>query len=82
LDVHAYDPRTVKAALTGSGSSGKVQIQHMVQRVLRLAAPLEPDDVADAAAIALTHSRMGRLGGLKVVERIGGTRPRGAGAMP
>ncbi|MBI5883036.1 MAG: crossover junction endodeoxyribonuclease RuvC [Elusimicrobia bacterium] len=74
LDVHAYDPRTVKAGLTGSGASGKAQVQRMVQRVLRLAQPLTPDDVADAAAIALCHSRMGRLGGLKVVDRIGGSR--------
>ncbi|MBI5624839.1 MAG: crossover junction endodeoxyribonuclease RuvC [Elusimicrobia bacterium] len=81
LEVHPYDPRTVKASLTGSGASGKAQVQRMVQRVLRLAEPLSPDDVADAAAIALCHARMGRLGGLKVVDRIGGGRsPRGDAA--
>ncbi|MBI4678457.1 MAG: crossover junction endodeoxyribonuclease RuvC [Elusimicrobia bacterium] len=72
VSVCAYDPRTVKASLTGSGASGKAQVQRMVQRLLKLAQPLTPDDVADAAAIALCHSKMSRLGGLKVVDRIGG----------
>ncbi|MBI5211727.1 MAG: crossover junction endodeoxyribonuclease RuvC [Elusimicrobia bacterium] len=73
--VAEYDPRTVKAALTGSGASGKLQMQKMVQRLLGLAEPLRPDDVADAAAVALCHGRMGRVGGLRVVDRIGAGHP-------
>lgn len=67
-----YNPKTVKAALTGSGSASKAQMQRMVQTVLGLAEKLTPDDVADAAAIALCHVRAGRGGGLRVIARLGG----------
>lgn len=57
LEVTEYSPPTIKAAVTGSGTAQKAQMQRMVQVLLNLAAPLSPDDVADAAAIALTHIR-------------------------
>lgn len=46
-------PKTVKKALTGSGSAGKAQIQRAVQAELKLAEPPEPHDIADAMAIGL-----------------------------
>jgi len=52
--VH-YAPRQVKRLLTGSGKAAKEQVQLAVQRELALAEILEPNDVADAAAIALCH---------------------------
>ncbi len=67
-----YNPKTVKAALTGSGKAPKAQMQKMVQVVLGLEKKLTPDDVADAAAIALCHVRAGRTGGMQVLDRIGG----------
>lgn len=50
-----YTPLQVKMALTGYGRADKNQIQQMVKSILKLPAILKPDDVADAAAIALTH---------------------------
>jgi len=71
VPISEYNPRQVKSSLTGSGAADKPQMQKMVQRLLGLERPLRPDDVADAAAIALCHLRSGRLRGLKVLERIG-----------
>lgn len=73
-EVREYNPRTVKLALTGSGSAQKAQMQHVVQKVLGLAERLRPDDVADAAAIALCHLRSLRVSRLKVLDRFGGKR--------
>jgi crossover junction endodeoxyribonuclease RuvC len=52
--VH-YTPTQVKRLLTGSGRAAKEQIQLAVQRELGLAEILEPNDVADACAVALCH---------------------------
>lgn len=73
--VHEYNPRTVKSALTGSGTAQKAQMQLMVQKALKLAAPLRPNDVADAAAIAICHMRTGRVKGLKVLDAWGKKKP-------
>lgn len=72
--LREYNPKTVKAALTGSGKAPKAQMQKMVQTVLGLKKKLTPDDVADAAAIALCHIRAGRAGGMRVLGRIGGAK--------
>ncbi len=54
-DVAQYSPNEVKLAVTGDGAADKVQVQRMVQTLLRLAAPPTPADAADAAALALCH---------------------------
>lgn len=74
LMISQYNPRTVKLTLTGSGSALKPQIQRLVQSALRLPDILRPDDVADAAAIALCHVRSNRYKKLRVLDRIGGRR--------
>lgn len=61
LPVFVYNPRTIKSTLTGNGNALKPQMQKMVQLTLGLASPPEPDDVADAIAIALCHIRRGFL---------------------
>ena len=71
LPISEYNPRTVKLTLTGSGSADKPQMQRVLQKALNLAAILKPDDVADAAAIALCHIRSNRYKKLKVLERFG-----------
>lgn len=48
-----YTPAQVKKLLTGSGRASKAQIQGAVQAELRLKKVLEPNDVADASAVAL-----------------------------
>lgn len=55
LPVVEYNPRAVKMAMTGFGSATKSQMQSMVQRYFRLKDLPEPDDAADALAIALCH---------------------------
>ena len=52
--VH-YAPTRIKRLLTGSGRADKTQIQRAIQRELRLSKLLEPNDVADASAVALCH---------------------------
>ncbi len=72
--VHEYNPKTVKLTLTGSGRAEKAQMQTVVQKALGLLEKLRPDDVADAAAIALCHLRTGRMNGLRVLDSWGGSR--------
>ena len=55
IPIVEYTPLQVKMALTGYGRADKNQIQQMVKTIFKLPKILSPDDVADAAAIALTH---------------------------
>ena len=61
LPVFEYTPKQVKLALTGSGAAEKTQIQNMVQRLLGLTQLPQPDDAADALAIALCHAQISPL---------------------
>ena len=56
VPLFTYYPIQVKHALLGYGRSSKAQTQRMVQRTLGLAKPPQPDDVADALALALCHA--------------------------
>lgn len=53
VPVIHFTPTQVKKLLTGSGKASKEQIQHAIRHELHLEDVLEPNDVADAAAIAL-----------------------------
>ena len=55
IPIAEYNPSQVKIAITGYGNSEKGQLSRMVKQILALPKTLTPDDVADAAAIALTH---------------------------
>ena len=55
LPVIHYTPTQIKKLLTGNGQANKEQMQHAVQHELRLKKLLEPNDVADASAVALCH---------------------------
>jgi crossover junction endodeoxyribonuclease RuvC len=48
-----YTPAQIKRLLTGNGRASKEQIQRAVSRELGLETLLEPNDVADASAVAL-----------------------------
>lgn len=52
--IYEIAPTQVKQALTSSGAADKKQVQFMVQQILKLKEIPEPDDAADALAIALT----------------------------
>ena len=55
LAVAEYAPLAIKSAVVGYGRAEKSQVQHMVAVLLKLEAPPEPPDVADALAIAICH---------------------------
>jgi crossover junction endodeoxyribonuclease RuvC len=55
ISVAEFTPATVKKTVVGSGGAAKGQVGFMVQKLLRLAAPPEPDDAADGIALALTY---------------------------
>jgi crossover junction endodeoxyribonuclease RuvC len=55
LAVAEYAPLSIKSAVVGYGRADKEQVQHMITRLLNLAAPPESPDAADALAIAICH---------------------------
>lgn len=57
IRVFAYGATHVKRYLTGNGRAGKVQVQRAIQSLFGLPAPPEPNDVADAIAIAYCCGR-------------------------
>ncbi|WP_416236580.1 crossover junction endodeoxyribonuclease RuvC [Thermomicrobium sp. 4228-Ro] len=61
LPVVEYTPAQVKQAIGGYGRAGKRQIQEMVRLLLGLPEVPQPDDAADALAIALCHVQHSRL---------------------
>lgn len=73
LPAATHTPSEVKAAVTGYGSADKRQVQAMIARILRLDAPPQPADAADALAIALCHAwrRDGAVSG----STVGGLTP-------
>ena len=63
LPIFEYTPLQVKQAITGYGRASKGQVQQMVRVLLGLAAIPEPDDAADALAIAICHVNSNSLPG-------------------
>jgi len=55
LLVAEYAPLSIKSAVVGYGKAEKSQVQHMVTTLLRLSAPPQSPDAADALAIAICH---------------------------
>jgi crossover junction endodeoxyribonuclease RuvC len=56
LPVFEYKPAAVKQAVAGYGGADKKQMQEMVRMTLSLATIPQPDDAADAVAIAICHA--------------------------
>lgn len=56
LPLAEYTPNEVKQSVSGSGRADKKQVQTMVQLLLGLSEIPEPDDAADALAVALCHA--------------------------
>ena len=53
LDIYEFTPLQIKQALVGYGRADKKQIQHMVKVILNLKQIPQPDDAADAVAVAI-----------------------------
>lgn len=56
LSIFEYTPLQVKIAVTGYGKAPKIQVQRMVKSLLNLEELPQPDDAADALAIAMCHA--------------------------
>ncbi len=55
IPTHEYTPAQVKLRVASYGASSKEQIQEMVRLQLGLAETPQPNDAADALAVALCH---------------------------
>jgi crossover junction endodeoxyribonuclease RuvC len=55
VPVAEYTPLEVKQAIVGYGGADKGQVQQMVRALLDLPGIPQPDDAADALAIAICH---------------------------
>jgi len=57
-----YPSTRIKKVVTGNGHASKIQVQRMVQNILRLKAAPEPNDVSDALAMAICYCYVERGG--------------------
>ncbi|MDH5506241.1 MAG: crossover junction endodeoxyribonuclease RuvC [Anaerolineae bacterium] len=55
VEAGEYSPSEVKQAVTGYGAADKRQVQQMVRTLLHLDEIPQPDDAADALAVAICH---------------------------
>jgi crossover junction endodeoxyribonuclease RuvC len=55
LSISEYSPLVIKQAVAGYGGADKLQVQNMVRVLLNLPKIPQPDDAADALAIAICH---------------------------
>lgn len=58
VTVAEYAPSEVKHAIVGYGKADKRQIQEMVKIMLGLESLPQPDDAADALAVAICHAQV------------------------
>jgi crossover junction endodeoxyribonuclease RuvC len=79
ISIVEYSPLAIKSAVTGYGRAEKSQVQMMVEKLLRLAAPPEPLDASDALAVAICHihtsatqTRMQKAASAVMTTRLGG----------
>ncbi len=52
-----YTPLQVKKALTGNGKADKSQVAFMVKKLLGIKGEINPLDITDAIAVAITHAQ-------------------------
>ncbi len=55
IKIGEYTPMEIKQAVAGYGGADKNQVQQMVKAILELDAIPQPDDAADALAVAICH---------------------------
>ena len=64
--IAEYTPLQVKQAVVGYGKADKKQVQYMVKAILGLSKTPQPDDAADALAIAICHANSLHNGSPKI----------------
>jgi len=57
IPTHEYTPAQIKQSVTSYGASSKAQVQEMVRLQLNLKEVPQPNDAADALAVAICHLR-------------------------
>ena len=65
VSVAEYSPNEIKQAVAGYGGAEKMQVQMMVQALLDLEEIPQPDDAADALAVAICHLHSARIRALE-----------------
>ena len=53
IPLYEFAPKQAKLAVVGHGSASKYQVQKMIQALLRLPEPPQPEDAADALSLAI-----------------------------
>lgn len=61
VQLTEYTPNEVKQAVVGFGGADKRQVQKMVQAILGMEEIPQPDDAADALAVAICHLHSARM---------------------
>ena len=61
VQLTEYTPNEVKQAVVGFGGADKIQVQKMVQAILGMEEIPQPDDAADALAVAICHLHSARM---------------------
>jgi crossover junction endodeoxyribonuclease RuvC len=61
LPITEYKPSEIKQAIAGYGGADKHQVQEMVRMLLCLDKVPQPDDAADAVAVAVCHIHSARM---------------------
>jgi crossover junction endodeoxyribonuclease RuvC len=56
IPIFEYAPKKAKLAVVGNGNASKEQVQRMIQLLLKLPELPEPEDAADALALAICHA--------------------------
>lgn len=69
LEIYEIAPRKMKQAVVGYGAAQKIAVAKMVQRMLHLPAPPEPD-AADALALALAYAQEASRLGLSSPKKV------------
>lgn len=64
LPIYEYKPLEIKQAVAGYGGAKKQQVQEMVRMLLDLDHVPQPDDAADAVAVAICHIHSARMAAL------------------
>ena len=64
LPIFEYKPLEIKQAVAGYGGADKRQVQEMVRMLLNLDLVPQPDDAADAVAVAVCHIHSARMAAL------------------
>lgn len=65
VKIKEYSPNEIKQAVAGYGGADKNQVQQMVKVLLELDQVPQPDDAADALAVAICHLHSARMQALE-----------------